>query len=87
MHNRTMTKNNDLQAVRLGDHCYFDCKCYTELPGGIESVHPRFAISWRKDWPLRQTDFVVTYITHTWGGAYKFAEKASKQRKTIINPI
>ncbi len=57
----------------------------TMLPEGIESVHPRFAISWRNDWLLRQTDFVVTYITHTWGGAYKYAEKAKMQGKTVIN--
>ncbi len=57
----------------------------TMLPEGIESVHPRFAISWRNDWLLRQADFVAVYITHTWGGVYKFAEKAKKQGKTVIN--
>ncbi len=57
----------------------------TMLPEGIESVHPRFAISWRNDWLLRQTDFVVAYITHIWGGAYKYAEKAKRQKKTVIN--
>ncbi len=57
----------------------------TMLPEGIESVHPRFAISWRNDLLLRQTDFVVTYITHTWGGAYKYAEKAKKLGKIMID--
>ncbi len=57
----------------------------TILPEGIESVHPRFAISWRNNWMLRQTDFVVTYITRTWGGAYQYAQKATKQGKTVIN--
>ncbi len=57
----------------------------TMLPEGIESVHPRFAISWRNDWLLHQTDFVVTYITHTWGGAYKYAEKAKKLGKIMID--
>ncbi len=57
----------------------------TMLPEGIEAVHPRFAISWRNNWMLRQSGFVVTHITHTWGGAYKFVEKAKKQGKTVIN--
>ncbi len=57
----------------------------TMLPEGIESVHPRFAISWRNKWMLKQSDFVVTYITHTWGGAAQFAEKAKRQKKTVIN--
>lgn len=57
----------------------------TMLPDGIEEVHPRFAISWRNNWMLKQADFVVTYIMHSWGGAAQFAEKAERQRKTVIN--
>ena len=57
----------------------------TLLPEGIESVHPRFAISWRNKWMLKQSDYVVTYITHSWGGAAQFAEMAERQKKTVIN--
>ena len=60
---------------------YFD----TMLPEGIETVHPRFAISWRNKWMIKQSDYVVTYITHSWGGAAQFAELAERQRKTMIN--
>jgi len=56
----------------------------TMLPEGIEDVPPRFAISWRNKWMLRQSDFVVTYITHFWGGAAQYAEMAKRQRKTVI---
>ena len=62
-------------------HDYSD----TMLPEGIEAVHPRFAISWRNNWMLKQSDYVVTYITHSWGGAAQFAEKAKRQKKTVIN--
>lgn len=57
----------------------------TMLPEGIESVHPRYAISSRNNWMLRQSDYVVTYITHSWGGAAQFAETAKHQKKTVIN--
>ena len=57
----------------------------TMLPEGIEKVHPRFAISWRNKWMIKQSDYVVTYITHSWGGAAQFAELAEKQKKTMIN--
>lgn len=57
----------------------------TMLPEGIEEVPPRFAISWRNNWMLHHADYVVTYITHSWGGAAKFAQKAARQKKTIIN--
>ncbi len=57
----------------------------TMLPEGIKEVLPRFAIAWRNKWMLRQSDFVVTYITHSWGGAAQFAEIAERQKKTVIN--
>lgn len=57
----------------------------TMLPEGIESIHPRYAISWRNNWMLRQSDYVVTYIAHSWGGAAQYAAKAARQGKTVIN--
>ena len=56
----------------------------TMLPEGIESVHPRYAISWRNNWMLQQSNYVVAYVTHPWGGAYKYAEKAKRQGKCMI---
>lgn len=57
----------------------------TMLPEGIENVPPRFAISWRNKWMLKQADMVITYITHSWGGAAQFADLAKRQRKQVIN--
>ncbi len=57
----------------------------TILPEGIETVPPRFAISWRNKWMLKQADIVVTYITHSWGGAAQFADLAKRQHKQVIN--
>lgn len=53
----------------------------TLFPGAMENVPPRFAIDRRNNWMLQQADFVVVYVTHTWGGAAKFAGKAEKQGK------
>ena len=65
----------------------FDTRDYSDtmLPEGIETVHPRFAISWRNKWMIKQSDYVVTYVTHSWGGSAQFAELAERQRKTVIN--
>lgn len=57
----------------------------TMLPEGIENVHPRFAISWRNEWMLDRSDYVVTYIMRSWGGAAQFVERAKHLNKTIIN--
>ena len=56
----------------------------TMLPEGIESVHPRYAISWRNNWMLNQSDYVVTYIAHSWGGAAQYAKRARVKHKIII---
>ena len=57
----------------------------TLYPEGLESVHPRFAISWRNKWMIQEADVVVTYITHSWGGAAQFAELAERKKKRVIN--
>ena len=57
----------------------------SRLPDGIEAAPKRFAISYRNKWMLKQSHFVVTYITHDWGGAAQFASLAKKQKKTVLN--
>ena len=57
----------------------------TMLPEGIELVHPRYAISWRNNWMLQQADFVVAYVSHSWGGAAQYVQKAVRSGKTVIN--
>ena len=34
---------------------------------------------------IKQSDYVVTYITHFWGGAAQFAELAERKKKMVIN--
>ena len=57
----------------------------TMLPEGLETVHPRYAIARRNDWMLRHSDWVVTYITHPWGGAARYAEAAVRKGKRVIS--
>ncbi len=57
----------------------------TLFPEGIETVPRRYAISWRNRWMLGRADYVVTYVTHSWGGAARFAELAKKQGKMVWN--
>lgn len=68
-------------------HSEYDDYSDTMLPEGIENVHPHYAISWRNDWMLRQSEFVITYILHSWGCAAKYAAKAKRQGKTVINVV
>ena len=57
----------------------------TLYPEGIESVPKRFVISWRNDWLINNSDYVICYITHITGGAAKYVAKAKNKGKYIIN--
>ncbi|MBR3929791.1 MAG: hypothetical protein IKJ65_12415 [Clostridia bacterium] len=54
------------------------------LPEGIELIHPRFTISWRNRWMIDHSDFVISYIERSWGGAYQFTELAKRKHKKVI---
>lgn len=57
----------------------------TMLPEGVELVHPRYAISRRNNWMLQQSDFVIAYVAHSWGGAARYMQKAIRSGKIVIN--
>ena len=57
----------------------------TIYPEGMEHVHPKYAIIKRNRWMLDQSDYVITYVTHSWGGAAQFASLAQKKGKVVIN--
>ena len=64
---------------------YYVDELVTLLPEGIETVPKRFAIDWRNRWMLYRADYVVTYVTHAWGGAAKYHELAIRQKKTVFD--
>ena len=63
----------------------YDNLTNTIYPEGLETVPKRFAISWRNKWMIQQSDIVVTYVTHTYGGAAQFKEMAERQGKVVMN--
>lgn len=56
----------------------------TMFPEGLELVHPRYAIERRNRWMLERSEYVVTYVHHSWGGAAKFAALAERQGKITV---
>lgn len=56
----------------------------TLLPEGIECCPARYRISFRNKWMIKKTDYVVTYVNRSFGGAYKFKNIAINQKKTVI---
>ena len=62
----------------------YDNLTNTIYPEGLETVPKRFAISWRNKWMIQQSDIVVTYVTHNFGGAAQFKEMAEKLNKRVV---
>ena len=63
----------------------YDDLTHTIYPEGLETVPKRFAISWRNKWMIQQSDIVVTYVTHNFGGAAKFKTLAEKSGRAIYS--
>ena len=63
----------------------YDNLTNTIYPEGLETVPKRFAISWRNKWMIQQSSIVVTYVTHSFGGAAQFKEMAARMGKTVFN--
>ena len=53
---------------------------YPEIEGD-----PKFAIERRNRWMIGRSDCCICHISHTWGGAYKFARLAKQRGKRVIN--
>lgn len=58
---------------------------HTLLPEGIELVPPRFAISWRNNWMLQRSQYVVCYVSHVGSSASTWLRKAQSSGKIIYN--
>ena len=59
--------------------------CSTIYPEGLELTPKKLAISKRNAWMVEQSDFVVVYISRSFGGAVKFKTLAEKKNKNVIN--
>ena len=63
----------------------YDKLTNTIYPEGLETVPKRFAISRRNKWMIQQSDIVVTYVTHNFGGAAQFKKMAERQNKNVVD--
>lgn len=57
----------------------------TIFPDGIEEVPLRFAICWRNEWMINNSDVVITFVEHNFGGASKYKSMALKKGKKVFN--
>ena len=57
----------------------------TMYPLGLENVPPKYAICRRNEWMIEKSQYVVTYVVYSFGGAYKYKTLATKKKRVVIN--
>ena len=59
--------------------------CETSIYPPIENVPKRFAILKRNEWMMTNSELIIAYVKHDYGGAYKALQVAKRKDKRIIN--
>lgn len=60
-------------------------KGHSFYPEGLEFGPQKFAVERRNRFLVENGTHCIAFITHTWGGAYKFVRMAKRKGLTIIN--
>lgn len=51
----------------------------------IEHIPRKFSITKRNEWMVTQSDLVIAFVKHSWGGAAKTLEYAKRQKIPFYN--
>ncbi len=84
IHKKTYTEIEILLIVPYLNHKMSTAGYDGTIYPDIEKTPPKFAISARNKWMVEQSDCVVAYVIHGWGGAAKTLEHAKRKKKNII---
>lgn len=68
---------------RLNEHL-IKLKYDTIIYPPIENVPLRFAIQYRNKWMIKNANYVVIHVTHSWGNTVQIDKFARNQHKTVI---
>ena len=55
------------------------------FPEGLEKALPKFAISKRNEWLIKNSDIAIVYVKNRFTNSYKIMMKAMKKGVTVIN--
>lgn len=75
----------DIVLSHLGEKALSQNQSETVFPEGLEKALPRFSISKRNEWLIKNSSFLIVYVVHTFSNSYKWMQKASKRGLKIIN--
>ena len=70
---------------KLGEAAISGTQNATLFPEGLELAIPRFAISKRNEWLLKNSQILIAYVKHKGTNAYNLLQKAARLGLKIIN--
>ena len=76
-----MDEREQRKIIELQKRGLYDTSIYPP----IEGIPLRLALLKRNEWMIRNSDVIIAYITHNFGGAYKGVEYAKRIGKRVIN--
>lgn len=54
-------------------------------PDELKNIFPKYAIIERNNWMINKSDYVVTYVKNSFGGAARFKSVSEKKGLMVIN--
>lgn len=57
------------------------------IPSELDGIHYKSTIKARNRWLVNNSDYVVSYVCRSFGGAYDAVQYAKRQSKEIYNTI
>ena len=75
-----ITESQQRKIKHFINHNLYDSVIYPPL----EKTPLKFAISKRNEWIVNESDLIIAYVNHTYGGAYKSLLYAKRKKKNII---
>ena len=80
-----ITPYMDLYAQKKQANMFDEGLSDSSLYPPLEEVPAKYAISKRNEWMVCNSDVIIAYVKHSWGGAYKTLLMAKRKNKEVIN--
>lgn len=75
----------DIVLSRVNEKALSENQRETVFPEELEKSIPKFAISKRNDWLIKNSSILIAYVEHRFSNSSKLLEKAIKRGLEVIN--
>ena len=77
----------DIVLSSIGEKAVSDNQNETIFPEELANAIPRFAISKRNDWLIKNSSILIAYVKYSFSNSGKLIEKAQKRGLEVINLV